>query len=150
MDTPPVVSDYSYARWALHYSVISVMWRDMEFSQIVWKKKEKSFGDFLDEQLLPAINPFNGENPRSVLVMGEHCIIWRAKYWIRPFLRRLDLRFYLTSFVNCGVKFSRQPRFIYIEHTFYYAKRNIMSRMLWSVFITLERLCVFCHLTALT
>ena len=34
-----------------------------------------SFGQFLDEQLLPDMNPFNGENPRSVLVMGEHCII---------------------------------------------------------------------------
>ena len=31
---------------------------------------------FLDQQLLPAMNPFNGENPRSVLVMGENYKPW--------------------------------------------------------------------------
>jgi hypothetical protein len=31
----------------------------------------RSFIQFLDEQLLPAMNRFDGESPRSVLVMGE-------------------------------------------------------------------------------
>ena len=31
-----------------------------------------SFIRFLDEQLLPAMNAFNEENPRAVLVMGEN------------------------------------------------------------------------------
>ena len=30
------------------------------------------FIEYLEERLLPAMNPFNGENPQSVLVMGEY------------------------------------------------------------------------------
>jgi hypothetical protein len=30
------------------------------------------FIEYLEERLLPAMNPFNGENPQSVLVMDEY------------------------------------------------------------------------------
>ena len=73
---PPVVSDYSYSRWAPHYSVISAISSEGLLACCVLKNPHErlnghSFSQFLDEQLLPAMNPFNGENPRSVLVMGE-------------------------------------------------------------------------------
>ena len=73
--SPPVVSDYGYSRWALHYSVISALSSEGVLVSCVLKNPyEKlighSFSRFLDEQLLLAMNPFNRENPRSVLVMG--------------------------------------------------------------------------------
>ncbi len=60
---PPVVSDYSYSRWAAHYSVISAILSEGLLACCVLKNPH--------EQFLPAMNPFNGENPRSVLVLGE-------------------------------------------------------------------------------
>ena len=76
--TPPVVSDYSYSRWAPHYSVISAISSEGVLAIRVLNNAgerldAQSFIQFLDEQLLPAMNPFNGENPRCVLVMGKHC-----------------------------------------------------------------------------
>ena len=72
--TPPVVSDYGYSRWAPNYSVI-ISSEGVLASCVLRNPYEgfngHSFSQFLDEQLLPAMNAFNGENPRSVLVMGE-------------------------------------------------------------------------------
>ena len=78
--TPPVVSDYGYSQWAPHYSVISAISNEGVLASCVLKNPYErfngySFSQFLDEQLLPDMNRFNGENPRSVLVMGEHCIV---------------------------------------------------------------------------
>ena len=77
--SPPVVSDYGYSRWAPHYSVISALSSEGVLVSCVLKDPyEKlighSFSRFLDEQLFAGHEPFNGENPWSVLVMGEHCI----------------------------------------------------------------------------
>ncbi|CAB4016334.1 Hypothetical predicted protein, partial [Paramuricea clavata] len=74
--TRPVVRDYSYVRWAPHYSAISAISSDGLIANQLMKNPEErfdanSFIQFLNEQLLPAMNPFNGENPRSVIVMGE-------------------------------------------------------------------------------
>ena len=73
---PPVVSDYSYARWTPRYSIISAISCDGLIANYLLKNPEerfetRSFIQFLDEQLLPAMNRFDGESPRSVLVMGE-------------------------------------------------------------------------------
>ena len=73
-------SDYGYSQWAPHHSVISAISSEGVLASCVLKNPYErfnghSFSQFLDEQLLPDMNPFNGENPRSVLVMGEHCII---------------------------------------------------------------------------
>ena len=75
--TPPVVRDYSYAGWAPRYSVISAISTEGIVANTLMKNPAErfdglSFIRFLDEQILPAMNPFNGENPRSILVMGEN------------------------------------------------------------------------------
>ncbi len=68
------MSDYSYSRWAHHYSVISAISGEGLLACCVLKNPHERLNRhsrFLDEQLLSAMNPFNGENPRSVVVMGE-------------------------------------------------------------------------------
>ncbi|CAB4024257.1 Hypothetical predicted protein [Paramuricea clavata] len=77
--TRPVVRDYSYARWAPHYSAISAISSDGLIANQLMKNPDErfnanSFIQFLNEQLLPAMNPFNGENPRSVIVMDNHAV----------------------------------------------------------------------------
>jgi hypothetical protein len=72
--TFPVVPDYSYARWAPHYSAISAISSDGLIANQLMKNPDErfdanSFIQFLNEQLLPAVNLFKGENPRSVIVM---------------------------------------------------------------------------------
>ena len=72
--TPAVVKDFSYARWAPHYSAIAAVSSEGLLANCLLTSAYErfdagSFIQFLDEQLLPAMNVFNGENPRSVLVM---------------------------------------------------------------------------------
>ena len=73
---PPVVSDYSYSRWAAHYSVILAISSEGLLACCVLKNPHErlcQISQFLDEQLLyqSVILLCNWENPRSVLVMGE-------------------------------------------------------------------------------
>ncbi len=73
---PPVVTDYSYARWTPRYSISSAISCEGLIANCLLKNPEetfetRSFIQFLDEQLLPAMNRSDGENLRSVLVMGE-------------------------------------------------------------------------------
>ena len=75
--TPAVVKDLSYARWAPHYSAIAAISSEGLLANCLLKSADERFDAgsvirFLDEHLLPAMNVFNGENPRSVLVMGEN------------------------------------------------------------------------------
>ena len=83
--TPPVVRDYSYSRWAPHYSVISAISSEGVLTNGILRNPEErfntqSFIDYLEERLLPAMNPFNGENPHSVLVMGWYINYMHAYY----------------------------------------------------------------------
>ena len=69
--------DYSYSRWAPHYSAISAISSEGLLANWLLKNPDerfdvRSFIQFLDERLLPAMNGFNGENPRSVIVMGKN------------------------------------------------------------------------------
>ena len=62
-----------------HHTIISAISSEGVLASWVLKNPYERFNrhlfsQFLDEQLFPDMNPFNGENPRSVLVMGEHCI----------------------------------------------------------------------------
>jgi hypothetical protein len=71
------VRDYSYSRWAPHYSAISAISSEGLLANWLLKNPDerfdaRSFIQFLDERLLPAMNRFNGENPRSVIVMGKN------------------------------------------------------------------------------
>ena len=57
-----VVSDYSYLRWAPHYSVILAISGEGLLACCVLKNSHErlnghSFGQFFDEQRLPAMNP---------------------------------------------------------------------------------------------
>ena len=66
--TRPVVRDYSYARWAPHYSAISAISSDGLLANQLMKNPEErfdanSFIQFLNEQLLPPMNPCNGGKP---------------------------------------------------------------------------------------
>ena len=75
--TPAVVKDFSYARWAPHFSAISAISSEGLLANELLRNPDERFNTgsfirFLDQQLLPAMNVFNGENPRSVLVMGEN------------------------------------------------------------------------------
>ena len=72
--TDVVVRDYSYSRWAPHYSAICAISSERLVVNWLLKNPEerfdvRSFIQFLHERLLPAMNRFNGENPRSVIVM---------------------------------------------------------------------------------
>ncbi len=58
------------ARWTPRYSIISAISCDGLIANCLLKNPEerfetRSFIQFLDEQLLPAMNRFDGENPRS-------------------------------------------------------------------------------------
>ena len=69
--------DYSYSRWAPHYSAISAISSEGLLANWLLKNPDerfdvRSFIQFLDERLLPAMNRFNRENPRSVIVMGKN------------------------------------------------------------------------------
>ena len=69
--------DYSYSRWAPHYSAISAISSEGLLANWLLKNPDerfdvRSFIQYLDERLLPAMNRFNGENPRSVIVMGKN------------------------------------------------------------------------------
>ena len=75
--TWPVLRDHSYARWAPHYSCISAISSEGLIANRLLKNPDerfdaRSFIQFLDEQLLPAMNPFDGRNSQSVLVMGKN------------------------------------------------------------------------------
>ena len=66
--------DYSYSRWVPHYSAICAISSEGLVANWLLKNPEerfdaRSFIQFLDERLLLAMNRFNGENPRSVVVM---------------------------------------------------------------------------------
>jgi hypothetical protein len=59
--TLPVVWDYSYSRWAPHYSVISAISSEGLLANWLLKNPDerfdvRSFIQFLDERLLPAMN----------------------------------------------------------------------------------------------
>ena len=74
--TPPVVRDHSYSRWAPH-SVISAISSEGVLANRILRNPDERFNTYsfiecLEERLLPAVNPFNGENPQSVLIMREH------------------------------------------------------------------------------
>jgi hypothetical protein len=71
------VRDYSYSRWAPHYSAISAISSEGLLANWLLKNPDerfyvRSFIQFLAERLLPAMNRFNRENPRSVIVMGKN------------------------------------------------------------------------------
>ena len=75
--TPPVVRDCSYSRWSPHYSVISAISSEGVLANRILRNPDERFNtyffiEYLEERLLPAMNPFNGENPQSVLIMGEY------------------------------------------------------------------------------
>ena len=60
--------DFSYARWAPHCSAISAISSNGPLANGFLKNADErfdthSFIRFLDEQLLPAMNVFDGENP---------------------------------------------------------------------------------------
>ena len=79
--TPPIVQDCSYSRWALHYSIISAISSEGLLAMWVLKNPEErfnalSFIHFLDHCLHPSMNSFDGENSRSVLVMGKTSITY--------------------------------------------------------------------------
>jgi hypothetical protein len=68
------VRDYSYSRWAPHYSAISAISSEGLLANWLLKNPDerfdaRSFMQFLDERLSPAMNRFYGGNPRSVIVM---------------------------------------------------------------------------------
>ncbi len=82
--TPPVVRDHSYARWAPHYSVISAISSEGLLANRLLKNPDerfdgRSFVEFLDEQLLPAMNPFDGKIRDLFLVMGKNKLTYTAK-----------------------------------------------------------------------
>ena len=73
---PSSVITAMHGAWAPHYSAISAISSDELLANQLMKNPQErfdanSFIQFLNEQLLPAMNPFNGENPRSVIVMGK-------------------------------------------------------------------------------
>ena len=64
--TPAVVKDFSYARWAAHYSAIAAVSSEGLLANCLLTSAYErfdagSFIRFLDEQLLPAMNVFNGK-----------------------------------------------------------------------------------------
>ena len=38
------------------------------------------FLDFVHDHLAPNVNPFNGINPRSIVVMGKFIVLWKKMY----------------------------------------------------------------------
>ena len=66
--------DISYSQWAPHFSVISAILRQGLLANFFFLKNPdenfdaRSFIQFLDQDLLPAMNRFNGENPRSLVM----------------------------------------------------------------------------------
>ena len=70
------MGDYSYSRWAPHSAICAISSEGLVANWLLKNPEERydarSFIQFLDERLLPAMNRFNGENPRSVTVMGKN------------------------------------------------------------------------------
>lgn len=67
--------DYSYSRWGPHYSIIAAISSEGLIALDILDGEETfsaaAFLRFLDLKLMPAMNLYNGENTRSVLVMGK-------------------------------------------------------------------------------
>ena len=85
--TRPVVSDYCYSRWVLHYSAIAAISSEGIIAIRLLKNPEeifnaRSFSRFLHEHLLPAMNYLTGKTRNPYRHGKQICVIYQVFYII--------------------------------------------------------------------